>query len=750
MKTPYRYSVSIGSQWYAVNGEDVVLQSEPYYFYGYVANWKEIGVEDIRNWRMSGFFRGRASSHQFVKSLAKVIRTIYYTYGVQAVKDANYEPAKFHVDRLNTESQSYEADYSSEFDFSSFQDKRDTAQIQLMQGGIEEMIKVNEDVEYEIPVNGSNVKTITIEPIKVRGRSIFVTANDEVTGATNRAAAATDVYMWPQIAFYTEDFYKIVEGVDNKPLVYQEPITPTYITGQQRNELPALGTSVGYLFRATVALTDVNIKLDLPVFLDNKNSSSVDVKMAVYRIAFNTATSNLVTQTAAVTVGGSSSTTHTFSIDHTFDLAADETIHIVLVKDVQMGSGMEWNWEEAVECKVTYQYQTSQFTVKGLTWNEVGNQLISKATGGAATFQSDLLTTAITYKDGIDCRPESLLMLSGESVRGVATPKIRISLKDYLKATDVYFCAGLGVEDDVVRLEKRSYFFKRLKSSGAVNLIANLSSLDDWTIEDAEDLRFSELHIGHSLRENEIGELNGKDEFNGVLKFTSSYTKDKKVLDLVSPVSASTYEMYLTYINYITDDTPNKDNKFDNKVFALQYKYNPVTPTVGTALYPSDISSTYVVSGITDTNRVLNIGLSPKRCLFRHLYWLLSHFYTTGTNTAEYLLSYQTTDRNPNLQARLSTNISIAEASDTYLDEEAARYGQSRLFYPIYILPETVSPVNYKLLWSNNRYGVFTTEIEDVTLEGYPITSKERNEVPQVHEFKLLLTANNTPTSLIR
>lgn len=771
MKTPYRYSISIAGQYIGFAGEDIILQNDPYYFYGYVANWKEIGIEDMRNWRMGGFFRSRATSHQYVKYLAKAIRYVYYNYGVLGVKDVNYEPAKFHVDKLNTDSQAYEEDYVSEFDFSSLQDKRDTLDVQLMQGGIEELIKNNEDIEYEIPISGGAVKTVTVEPFLVRGKISYVSLNPVEEGGTAPNRSTGDITLLNYSYFDEVIEYNLTTTPNFKPtdvfgIAAAFPTafgsTTNIEFGQPAQEVASSpfetsgivkvvrGTSeyTDYLLKAYVALYNVRVTGDINIYLENNGGTNTTFTMYIYKTnTVTTATSQIYTGDTN-TINASTSQIFNFVIDASFNLNANDVIYIVLKRTA--GSDVEWMMEAGQGLDIEFNYYTSQFTATGLSIYETAKQLISKATGGLATFQSELLSLPITYAAGIDCRPESILILSGDSIRGVTSPKIKISLKDFLKSLDVMLCAGLAIEDNVVKIEKRSYFFQRLKSNGSINLVGSLSNLEDWTIEDAEDLRFNELHIGYQTDANDVGSLNGKDEFNTTLKFSSSYTKNKNVMDLVSPIYASGFEIYLTHVRHAIDNNPNKDTRSDNKVFALQWKYNPATPSVGTALYPTDISASAVVTGVTDTNRVLNIGLSPKRCLLRRLYWLLSHFYTTATNTTEYLLSFQTADRNPNLQARLSTNLLITEAEDIYLDQSAGHYGQSRLFYPMYVKPETVSPENYKQRWADNRYGVFTVDIEDINLECYPLMVKERNEVPKVHEFNLILSANNTPSNLIR
>lgn len=758
MKPPYRYSISFNGKWYGLNGNDVQLFNEPYYFYGYIANWKEIGIEDVRNWEYSGIFRNHEpQALQLVKAMAKVVRAIYYTYGVQAHTDSLSEPAKLHIDKLNTTSQGYETDYESEFDFVQAQDERDQFTTKLLQGGLQELIRNNEDVKYSIPVSGSAVKTIAIDqPQRLKGRALFSTvAFKDGSGAI--ASANTAEVNWPAYTFVTEDALPL--NADNdRPVSYFAPLH-SITTGVR----PAQGQFLwsnsfndarNYLLYAETNLYNVRVQGRIQYSFVNNEASDITMRYELWEVTYNKGAGNSGSSPTAiagtgqnVVVGAGLTVNNHVDFDFTFNLSQGKVLQLVVLKLASPALDVDFAYEDAYSLNITYEYFPAAYTVKGINLYDIGTQLINKVTGGLGTFQSNLLSYPITYKEGIDCRPESVLLMSGRSLRGKSDAEIKISLKEYLKICDVLFCSGMGIEGSKVLLEKKSYFFQRTKANGNTNLIAHLDKLQNWIIEDAVDIRFNELHIGYRDDIDEAGGLNGNEEFNTTLKFTSSLTKNKNIYELICPADASGYKIFKAHVQNI--NSPDNDNKNDNSLFLLQYKYNPATPSVGTALYPSDISASYQVSGVTDTNRVLNIGLSPKRCLIRHLYWLLSHFYNSHANTDDYLLKYQTTDRNPNLQARLSTNLSIAEASDVYLDQEATNYGQSRLFYPIYVKPETVSPDNYKQRWADNRYGVFTTDIEGVTVEGYPLTVKERNRVPKVHEAKLLLTANNNLTDLI-
>jgi hypothetical protein len=313
--------------------------------------------------------------------------------------------------------------------------------------------------------------------------------------------------------FKEDDFLKILASVNYRPVDYFSVIGsfPDAVAagnaniefGQPAQERTAgapdnfdtvgvlkvvrsVSERVDYLLKTNVALTSVTVKGEINIYLQNPNVTSSSFRMHIYKTDYSTGTTTSIYTGETKTIGAGANNTFTYVINASFDIEAGMVLYLVLRRT--SGSDVVWMQQGGQPLTIDYQYLTSQFTVKGLNLYEVGKQLISKATDGTATLQSQLLTEAITYAQGIDCRPDSTLILSGDSIIGITDPTIKISLKDYLKAIDCWFCAGLGVEDNKVVIEKRSYFFKR-EVSGNENIIAHFSKLANWIIEDAVDIR---------------------------------------------------------------------------------------------------------------------------------------------------------------------------------------------------------------------------------------------------------------------
>ncbi len=736
LKPYYRYAIKKSStQYYMVENRDVSISNTPYYFYDQVANWEDLGIIDIRNMRMSGFFRNRAENVQFVKNLAKIMRYVWFHYGVQG-------KATFVLYRLNSTTQQYELDSESDVDFSSAIDERLQFTAELMQTGVQELIKTNEEVIYEIPVTGPALKTVELAPMRMRGKTVFVTVDDE-NSSGNRIM---DDYNWPAIMMHDDDYIKVLEAVDYKPITFMDPLAPTFIVGQQRNEVSGLGNYVGFLFASNLDLENVSLNFDLPIFLDNKAGSNTDFTLKIYQADNQARTGGGANWTPlhssnTVSLAGGNSTTATFSINHTFDLAKDKVIHIILEKS--NANACEYHWETQFVFNMTYEYFSSKYRVKGLDWFEIGKQLVNKMTNGAAVLNSSLLQQSIPYADNWDCDPSKLIMLSSASVKGKANPVIKISYKDYLNTTDILLCAGCGIEksydDNIVNIEKRLHYFKE-KNGANDNLIAHLSSITkEWRIKPASDLMYSEIEIG--FRALDDSDVNAKEEPNGILRFTTAYSKEPNKKSLISTVSASGFLMYQTYINYATD--PSGDAGSDNENFVLQHTGNQVNG-IYSALYPKDITGNYAIYNTTDGNYVVNPGLTPKRCLLRRAYYELGFFY--GNDADSYVMKYASGEMNTEYGSKLAAGgIVVDEAENFNLTD----YG-TRLFYPYYLEVPTDSARNYRQAWEQNRYGIFSQTVNGVLLKGFPIESSDRNYKPRIQEYKQLLSKGNNLPLLIR
>lgn len=782
MKTPYRYSIKdIDGNYYKVSDiGEIQTQTTPYYFYKHIYNWGEIGVRDTRNMRMGGFFRNRTTEVQFVKTLAQVVRYVKYGRGV-------LHSLTLYVDRLNDDTQDYESYWSSDINLAQTRDERDQIAASLSEGGIHELIKTNEDVEYSFPVTGSDVVSVKVLPQLVRGVSVFtsVTPDDEAPVVPNRSV---NIYNMLGYAQLKETVYEVLNSPTYRPVDYFDVMGTNLAMsggaatsmqfGQPYQEINSDFSSFGivkvvnttskvvdYLMLANVALESVKIKGSINVFIKNTHASSaVDYKVKFYR--------QPTSGGAVVSVGGGSTNTETINAlsQNTFTFVMDETefaipannvLYIVLESLTPSVLQQEYMVQGGMQLIVEFKHRTTEYTTTGFTAYNLLKKLVHKITGDTGiNVLSNLLTTPITYADGVDCRPDKILITSSECLQGKTSPVIKISLKNLLTSLQVWFGCGFGIEKgattniyDTVRVEAWEYFFKEYISRfpDVLNKIADFTQIDDWYIEPAEDLIFSELKIGYNPAE--IDNLNIADDVHTTRVYTTEYNKAANTKEMISPIVASGFPMYEEVFRGVTAKSSQANDT--NRVYVIQYNPTAVAG-VHTALYSTDISSSAVQTGLTDPTRLLNPGLTPARCAIRNAPYLFSCLpHTDELITTKYNLYYQSTDRNSTYVSRLAYIAPIPEGGDIDVKDQTGFQGKERIFYPEYLYWTAPSKKNYQALWNAKRNGYFnvTTPFnqEDSTeLRAFPIESADWTIKNDTFDFKGLLTAGTGIANLKR
>ena len=783
MKTPYRYSVkNDAGLWYTVNNNIVDTQATPFYFYGYIANWNELGLRDSRNMRMAGFFRNRTSEIQFVKDLALIMRHSKYRRGVN-------KALTIYIDRLNLTTQDYEPDGSSSINLAQSRDELNQFAAYMAEAGLPELIKTYEDTKYSIPVTGTDVVNVKMLPLKIKGRCVFVSVapTAESPVVPNRPTAEFNM---PGYAKKDEIVYEVLESPTLRPVDYFDVMETNLKTpgGSLTNNVFEFGqpyqqwgdlstgirklvtstvTVVDFLLKSNIILYEVRIRGILNVYLKNTHSTSpVNFRFRLYETIYSTGATTLISSsTQVVTLAASSDGTFSFDlsalnaqlISSNYVMPADAVLYLTLHNDTPSITQVEWMAEGGMPLTIDFKHYTSEYTRKGFNAYNLMQKILDKITGGGIPFVSNLLTAAISYEQGIDCRPDKLLITSSQCLRNVTNPVINISLKELLTSLQVWLGCGLTVERDstgaytAVRVEKWDYFYKEEVSFGVPNTIADFERVSDWYIEPAEEMVFSELKIGFEPAETD--EINIVDDVHAAHVYTSSYTKSQQSMDMISPIAACCFAVHKEFL----DSATSKDRTFrdNNKSYVIQYSPTH-TAGVHNALYSTEISSSALQTGITDPARLLNPGLTPKRCLLRNAYYVLSHIpYTGDLITDNYKLKFQSTERNSQYYSRIATLLGAGEGSDIDINDMALLHGQSRIFWPEYLYWTAPSKNNYKQLWEDNRFGIFRVTlpipgVNSPVLKAFPIESADWTAQNDEYDFKGLLTAGTDLSVLVR
>jgi hypothetical protein len=229
-------------------------------------------------------------------------------------------------------------------------------------------------------------------------------------------------------------------------------------------------------------------------------------------------------------------------------------------------------WENGCKLSVEYFYYSPEFNVTGNFIKTAGRKLIEQITNGTGTLQSDIFTMGVPNSSNYDCNPKNLVVISGDSIRGLPSPGyevpgIKTTLAKYFKAGNVIQNTGLGYSNNKVIIEKREYFYQNVE-------IADLGEVKSCSISHAEEYLFNSIRIGCEAKEYD--QINGRDEYNNTHVYKMPFNRVKEELDLVSPYGHDIYGIFYTWANYRLQNDLKVDSQRDNDVFIIEVSPNPV------------------------------------------------------------------------------------------------------------------------------------------------------------------------------
>lgn len=703
MATPPKYRLTLES-----TNVSSVLSHSP-------TNWQEIQVMFGRNSNYHGIIREYSTDYAFVKEGAKLLRSVYYTEGSEG-------KCKIKIEKRQSAQWIYTPFIYTDLDFSKSNDERDTFTISAMEGGAVALIKAFEDTEYEVPIDGPEVVTVDVNPMMIQGEIRWLSA-------WPIPAQGTDLS-----PFNTLGGTVYYLAVDNTMFSNADGPPAEIPSAQEYQSRPLDGNWFGtqYLMRARTGLFDVSFTGQLKMFFENTSGSAYTARVILAKLPVAGSGAAATIQTLSI-VNTTAHSNNNVIIDINiplFNLIKDEKVILYFSWTGPNGT-LNASWEKDSYLKAKFKNFTGGFSLKGLRSIEVFKRLVSQITDGQYSADSDLLNDRVaSYIDGVDNRPYDTIITSGDAVRNTVTsgstvPVIKIKLSDFFKATDVWWSTGLSIENDVVRIEKKSRFYDK------TTIIADLGMADKVQVQHATDFLFNKINIGYENQEYD--DLNGRDEFNTTHIYSAPVVTKQATLDLISPIRADSIGIFFSWAKYVATDS--SDSSSDNDIFAIEIEAS----AKGNGNYAT-LKLPGTRTGMIDPENTFNYGLSPLRCLIRNFPFLKSLFYgLTGKS-----LTFQTTDKNAEMGSTLSYGL-VDEDADVSFDSMG-----NALFQPFNMTVTAVSSENILQALNDMPYGVFTFIDNGIQYKAFNMTSGVKPAFPEEYEFQLLSSPDNDLSKRVR
>lgn len=590
------------------------------------SGWEEKSIRYGRSAKYFGLFRSFTLPLKFIKEGAVVVLDVLAKIGLEAQLYLLIHK----LDKGFSGGWKHRFFYRGLIDLSRVEMDDNSVGVSILEGGLVESLKANENTRYEIPVNVPEAKIIKMDGMSFNFSAKWVMIEEEIF--TSSMGASESYFSQVTMAnVQSENSLLYFNPVSSQPLI-QHKITDFansdlyFATVLSNLTLRMKGS---YTFR----ITQDNDCRDTYVRLQVRNQTGAVVKEF---FAFDPP-------------DGSYDHTFTVEIDQTFNVSKDDRLFFGFLLDCRRqfiggGEATIKAFLTDADISVTYAAKYEKTFVKALPLAYVGQQLLNKMAGTSEfKFQSQY----------IESEWPGLLVTGMDAIRGIEDSKMKISFSDFYGSINVALNTCLLIKGDTLSVERKADAFRN-----EVNL--ELGEAKETVLKVATDHLYNTIKVGWPDIQAE--DVNGRDDFHSSQVRTSPAKKSPKELNLVGAAIASPYEIEIARINL--SGKPTTTAQTDNDFCFLHTETTPASPIdegepiifTFYKLYRKFYDS---ITGVNDPAGIFNVELSPVRCLLRHGNYLRSVFYWLGAGS----LKFQSSGRNSEFATTLN-GVTIAEKAD--------------------------------------------------------------------------------------
>lgn len=669
--------------------------------------WADIEVGIARNKKYTGVQRQYIVNLQFVKEAARILRNLFYAGGIYAKCD-------LYVEELNHTTQQYQPFFTGKIDFTTLVDSMHFVQVDILQNGVIDKIITNEDVEYDIPITGSDVVNVKVPSFYVRGEVRYLTGWPIPAQGSSTSAFTIDAFNYRIYANYvSKEIIQLAASSSTEPISLTSPADNDNIVGQRF--LAASGGTTTYpfnheknfLLQANVDLKNVLVRSQIGFYIDNQSGADRVYRGRLWLMdSSGTYDASYIYQVESPNIPDGTSLSFPLIFEPpAFDIPSGKKLIMQFGFDGPSGANdHQVAWERDNLIKITFEHRTNDFTATGIRYHRMLQLLLDKMTDNKGALSSDILTNPnYSYSAGFDTRPYNWIVLSGDSIRGLSTspyayPTVKTSWKDAYHDMDSKLDIGMYVDGSTVYIKPKKELYNKNSQ------IFDMGEVTDVDIQPANDYIFKGVKVGY--KDQEYDQLNGRDEYNAGQLYLITNETSGEDMDLLSNYIHAPYAIFNTWVNYQLAQKTN--SKSDNQVFVIEVQQSAVLGS-----YPAlHLSGT--VTGITDTVNTYNLGLTPHHNLLRNGGRIASSVYRNTSST----LKFQKSDRNASLITNFGNGI-CNESNSPLIGSIGAPYYQPMTF----IVKKTV-PVNLLSLISANPHGYISFNWRGQTWKMFPTDTK--------------------------
>lgn len=484
--------------------------------------WRDSLVKYGRNIKYLGLFRDFTAPMNFKKDGAKIVKDAMWKLGMEAILFLG-------ISKLNRTvyPPKYEPWYVGELDFSKFDQKKSNVVLSVTEGGLSKYLKAFENTTYEIDIDADpEAQIVVMDGLPFTNKVEYnVFDEQKVDGQTYMIGMGTTSQEGSTQGILNQDVYFEVSTVypnDQWFMNNDSKYITVNITGQIILDVKETGNIIIRIERVDSLLSGPAAIIETVILFNG-------TKNAGERVVID--------------------------VNESINFEPNQRLYLKALPNTSPSSAV-WYEIKQSSLTVTYEVTFDQTFIKALKPLRLFQKIVEKMTEGRYTARSSYLESMT-----------DILVTSGSAIRNhegqstaVTGSKFKTSLDEFFRAFKIKGI-GLGIENNVLVIERTSYFFRP-------DIALELGEVNELEVVVAEDLVFNTIKVGY--QNQTYDEVNGKDEFNVTQNYTTPHTRIVKELDLTSPYRADAYGIELMRLNLDGKDTT--DNSADNDTFLLNVK----------------------------------------------------------------------------------------------------------------------------------------------------------------------------------
>ena len=655
-----------------------------------------------------GVFRAYTVPVEFSFDAAKILRYVYFTYGIEG-------ELEFYMEIFNRDETvwDYEPYYSGEIDYSQFSGNNDNVNTRIAEGGFISRLKAYENSDYEFEIeNNPDVVWVHMHGINLQFRQTWV----GVDGEALTSAGGKMPSFFASISEGTNIYLDILDHIGSDPI-------PKLIKNRD----------------ASAKTFDIKYDYNYNAFLHS--GVLYDGYFRVELLTFNT-TTNLFTGAHVAFLSGvglapGSSATYVGSTTLTITLQPDEVVRARCLmwyyNPTQFVYGDPDYDVDQIRSTLTLSLnnQVPEGYIPTLRLNTVYESLIDRINNGISiTKTSNMLSVDHLNK----------VMFSGDAARNLANSILKTNWTDFFTSINAVFGASFMFYKSLneVLLEYKRDALQDTE-------ILDLGQISELTISPLTEEMFSTIKSGYD--NFTYDEVNGKDEFNNETQWQTPIQKVTTERAMKSKYRADMYGIEITRLNLAGKQITDSDS--DNDIFMAHIEDTSAGtipagfPGEGEPYFDLYRDPSLTISNIYSPDTAFNLDYSPKRCLIRQFDWL----HSVLDNLDSKYIKFQTNSKSNYTATKMVTDDGttiIDEGADILIGDMDAQ-----IFKPVVFDFRTMVPVNLYSILETNPYGKVKFTWRNEIFYGYIIKVSQQISFNEVQQFKLVSHPDNDLTKLI-